>query len=193
MFSVQIYTLTIVLLTLLNNIILRISNMWKKTIEKFEKYPSQQKVVLKLLQLGLNVTENKKICCGDVEINMSSLAKSINTDRRVIVSTIENILNDDDLKNIFANITPAGPVLSKISQPLGLGVIELEGLAEKYGILSEVSKILADEKISILQVYASDPYLTLTPHMTLVTDKLIAGDTIQRLLKIDGITKVSIY
>lgn len=175
------------------NILLRMSNMWKNTIEKFEKYPSQQKVIIKLLQLGLKITENKKICCGDVEINMSSLAKSINTDRRVIMSTIENILKDDELKNIFSNITPAGPVLSEISQPLGLGVIEIEGLAEKYGILSKVSKILADERISILQVYASDPYLTLTPHMTLVTDKLIAGDTIQLLLKIEGVTKVSIY
>jgi predicted regulator of amino acid metabolism with ACT domain len=167
--------------------------MWKKTIEKFEKYPSQQKVIIKLLQLGLRVDENKKIYCEDVEINMSSLAKSINTDRRVIVSTINNILVDDDLKKIFSNITPAGPVLSKISQPLGLGVIEIEGMAEKCGILSEVSKILADEKISIVQVYASDAYLTLNPHMTLITDKLIEGNIIQLLLNIDGVNKVSIY
>jgi predicted regulator of amino acid metabolism with ACT domain len=167
--------------------------MWKKTIEKFEKYPSQQKVIIKLLQLGLRVDENKKIYCEDVEINMSSLAKSINTDRRVIVSTINNILMDDDLKKIFSNITPAGPVLSKISQPLGLGVIEIEGMAEKCGILSEVSKILADEKISIVQVYASDAYLTLNPHMTLITDKLIDGNIIQLLLNIDGVNKVSIY
>ena len=167
--------------------------MWKKTIEKFEKYPSQQKVIIKLLQLGLRVDENKKIYCEDVEINMSSLAKSINTDRRVIVSTINNILMDDDLKKIFSNITPAGPVLSKISQPLGLGVIEIDGMAEKCGILSEVSKILADEKISIVQVYASDAYLTLNPHMTLITDKLIDGNIIQLLLNIDGVNKVSIY
>lgn len=167
--------------------------MWKKTIEKFEKYPSQQKVIIKLLQLGLRVDKNKKIYCEDVEINMSSLAKSINTDRRVIVSTINNILMDDDLKEIFSNITPAGPVLSKISQPLGLGVIEIEGMAEKCGILSEVSKILADEKISIVQVYASDAYLTLNPHMTLITDKLIDGNIIQLLLNIDGVNKVSIY
>ena len=167
--------------------------MWKKTIEKFEKYPSQQKVIIKLLQLGLRVDENKKIYCEDVEINMSSLAKSINTDRRVIVSTINNILMDDDLKKIFSNITPAGPVLSKISQPLGLGVIEIGGMAEKCGILSEVSKILADEKISIVQVYASDAYLTLNPHMTLITDKLIDGNIIQLLLNIDGVNKVSIY
>ena len=100
---------------------------------------------------------------------------------------------DDDLKKIFSNITPAGPVLSKISQPLGLGVIEIEGMAEKCGILSEVSKILADEKISIVQVYASDAYLTLNPHMTLITDKLIDGNIIQLLLNIDGVNKVSIY
>ena len=167
--------------------------MWKNSIEKFDKYPSQQKVIIKLLQLGLRIDETKKIYCGDVEINMSSLAKSLNTDRRVVVSTIETVLKDEQLKQIFTNITPAGPVLSKISQPLGLGVIEIEGLAEKCGILSEVSKILAEDKISIIQVYASDAYLTLTPHMTLITDKLVGGEIIQLLLKIDGVTKVSIY
>ena len=79
--------------------------MWKKTIEKFEKYPSQQKVVLKLLQLGLKVTENKKICCGDVEINMSSLAKSINTEYKVsfLSKNIQSIGNNIPLS--FCNIT----------------------------------------------------------------------------------------
>ena len=67
--------------------------MWAKLIEKFDKYPSQQKVVKKLLQLGLKV-ENDKIYCDDVEINVSSLAKTLKTDRRVVLSTIKNIQND---------------------------------------------------------------------------------------------------
>lgn len=167
--------------------------MWKNTLENFNKYPSQQKVVIKLLQLGLKIGENKKIYCDDVEINMSSLAKSLNTDRRVVVSTIDNILNNDEMKEIFTNIKPAGPVLSNISHYLGLGVIEIEGLAENYGILSEVSKILANEKISIIQVYATDPFLTRNPYMTLITDKLVGGEVIQLLLKVNGVNKVSIY
>lgn len=167
--------------------------MWKETIEKFDKYPSQQKVVKKVLQLGLRIGEDKKIYSHDVEINMSSLAKSLNTDRRVIISTIENILKDEELKQIFTNIEPAGPVLSNISRQLGLGVIEIEGMSEKCGILSNVSKLLAENRISINQAHITDPLISQVPHMILITDKIVNGDIMQDLLKIDGVSKVSIY
>lgn len=167
--------------------------MWKNTIEKFDNYPSQQKVIIKLLKLGLKVDSNKKIYCNDVEVNISSLAKSIKTDRRVVISTIENILKDKELKRIFTNLQPSGPVLSNISQELGLGVIEIEGNGQKAGILHQVTGILADENISIRQAYAGDPDLSNTPHMTIITNKIVDGKIIPLLLKIDGVTKVSLY
>lgn len=167
--------------------------MWKKFFQKFDNYPSQKKVVRKLLQLGLKVGENKKIYCNDVEINISSLAKSIDTDRRVVSATVENILSDDELKQIFTNIKSAGTVLANISQELGLGVIEIEGEAQKTGILKQVTQLLADENISIRQAYASDPELFATPYMTIITDNAVDGKIIPLLLKIDGVTKVSMY
>lgn len=167
--------------------------MWNDIIEKFDKYPSQQKVIKKLLKLGLKVDDNRKVYCNDVEINISSLAKSIDTDRRVVVSTIGNILKDNELKHIFTNIQPSGPVLSNISADLGLGVIEIEGDGEKAGILNNVTSLLADEKISIRQAYAGDPDLFNTPHMTIITESPVDGKLIPLLLKIDGVTKVSIY
>lgn len=167
--------------------------MWKIILEKFDKYPSQQKVIKKFLELGLRVGENRKVYCKDVEINISSLAKSINTDRRVVISTIENILDDEDLKRIFTNIQPSGPILSNISEELGLGVIEIEGNGQKAGILNEVTSILANENISIRQAYAGDPDLSNTPHMTIITDSIVDGKIIPLLLKIDGVTKVSMY
>ncbi len=167
--------------------------MWKNIIEKFNKYPSQQKVIKKLLELGLSVDENKKIHCKDVEVNISSLAKTLNTDRRVVISTIENILGDEELKKIFMNIAPSGPLLSDISAELGLGVIEIEGHGKKYGILHEVTKILYDKKISIRQAYASDPEIDPVPHMTIITEEPVDGILIHSLLKIDGVSKVSLY
>jgi predicted regulator of amino acid metabolism with ACT domain len=167
--------------------------MWNNIMEKFEKYPSQQKVVKKLLELGLRIDTNNKIYCKDVEINISSLAKSLNTDRRVITSTIKNILKDEELKKIFMNIYPSGPVLTNISNVLGLGVIEIEGLGQKAGILYKIAKILAEENISIRQAYASDPEIDPIPHITIITDKQLEGDLIQLLLKIDGVSKVSLY
>ena len=167
--------------------------MWKDILEKFDKYPSQQKIIRKMLELGLKVDEDKKIYCKDVEINISSLAKSVDTDRRVVTSTIENILKDDILKNIFTNIYPSGVLLTNLSDTLGLGVIEIEGEANKPGILSKVTELLAYEKISIRQAYASDPEIDLTPHLTIITDKPVNGDLIQLLLKIEGVSKVSLY
>ena len=167
--------------------------MWKTIYQKFDNYPSQQKVIRKLLLLGLKIGENNKVYCGDVEVNMSSLAKSINTDRRVIISTINNILADEKLKRIFTNIQPSGPILSNISQELGLGVIEIEGDAEKVGILNQVTKLLAQENVSIRQAYASDPEILSVPHMTIITESNVDGKIIPLLLKIDGVTKVSIY
>lgn len=168
-------------------------NMWKKIMNKFDKYPSQKKVIKKMLQLGLKVGEDKKIYCNDVEINVSSLSKSIETDRRVVTSTINTILDDEELKSIFTNIQSAGTVLSNISQELGLGVIEIEGDAQKTGILNQVTNILAKENISIRQAYASDPDLYSIPYMTIITDNVLDGKIIPLLLKIDGVTKVSMY
>lgn len=167
--------------------------MWQTTIEKFDKYPSQQKVIKKMLRLGLKVGEDKKVYCNDVEINISSLAKSIDTDRRVVVSTIDNILKDKYLKNIFTNIQSAGPVLSNISEELGLGVIEIEGDGQQIGILNKVTQILANQKISIRQAYASDPELSSMPHVTIITDKEVDGTILPTLLKIKGVSKVSMY
>ena len=167
--------------------------MWKDILEKFDKYPSQQKIIRKMLELGLKVDEDKKIYCKDVEINISSLAKSVDTDRRVVTSTIENILKDDILKNIFTNIYPSGALLTNLSDTWGLGVIEIEGEANKPRILSKVTELLAYEKISIRQAYASDPEIDLTPHLTIITDKPVNGDLIQLLLKIEGVSKVSLY
>lgn len=167
--------------------------MWKLTEEKFNKYPSQLKVAKKILELGLCVGEDNKIYCGNVEINLSSLARSLDIDRRVINSTIDTILNDDELEQIFTNIEPSGPLLKNIASMLNLGVIELEGSGEKYGILSKIAIVLSDAKLSIRQLYASDPELSQVPKITIITSKPVDGNLLQELLKIDGISKVSIY
>ena len=51
--------------------------------------PHNKKLLKKILELGLCVNEDKKLYCKDVEINISSLAKSVGTDRRVVTKTIE--------------------------------------------------------------------------------------------------------
>ncbi|MCD7781751.1 MAG: ACT domain-containing protein [Methanosphaera sp.] len=166
--------------------------MWSDIIHKFSKYPAQQKVVSKILELGLNVGEDHKLYCNDVEVNISSLAKSIDADRRAVTSTINTILCDEQLTNIFKNIKTAGPLLSNIANQLELGVIEIEGESQKAGVLRDITRILAKENISIRQAYVSDPEIDDTPHVTIVTDKPLDGSIIPLLLELDTVSKVSL-
>lgn len=66
-----------------------------------------------------------------------------NVDRKAIKLTVDFILNDEKLSNIFENILPAGTLLKNIAKNLGLGVIEIEVGEENIGILANASKIIS--------------------------------------------------
>ena len=167
--------------------------MWESVKDKFEKYPARMRVAGKMVDLGLRVGEDHKIYCGDLKISDLALAKVANVDRKAIRSTIDFILSDDDLANIFENILPAGTLLKNIAKSLSLGVIEIEVGDENTGILAVASDLISKEGISIRQAYASDTQLEQTPTLTIITEETISGDLIKDFLKIKGVVRVSIY
>jgi predicted regulator of amino acid metabolism with ACT domain len=167
--------------------------MWESVKDKFEKYPARMRVAGKMVDLGLRVGEDYKIYCGDLKISDLALAKVANVDRKAIRSTIDFILSDDDLANIFENILPAGTLLKNIAKSLSLGVIEIEVGDENTGILAVASDLISKEGISIRQAYASDTQLEQTPTLTIITEETISGDLIKDFLKIKGVVRVSIY
>ncbi|MDR3063701.1 MAG: amino acid-binding protein, partial [Methanobrevibacter sp.] len=130
--------------------------MWEKLNEKFKKYPAKMNVAKKMIELGLRLGEDHKIYCADLKINDSSLAKAANVDRRAIKSTIEIILEDDELSNIFKNIMPAGTLLKNLAKNLGLGIIEIEPNQDSKGILAATANLILSKGISIRQTYATD-------------------------------------
>lgn len=167
--------------------------MLESVKHKFEKYPARMSVAGKMVDLGLRVGKDHKIYCGNLKISDLALAKAANVDRKAIKSTVDFILDDDDLANIFENILPAGTLLKNIAKNLGLGVLEIEVGDENIGILAAATDLISKEGISIRQAYASDTQLDQTPILTIITEETISGDLIKDFLKIKGVVRVSFY
>lgn len=167
--------------------------MWNKIRHNFEKYPARMNVARKIVELGLRVDPNGKIYCENVEISDVALARSVNVDRRTIKATVDVILKDDQLSNIFKNIMPAGALLKKVAKDLELGVVEIEADAENPGILSQATQLISSHSISIRQAHASDPELEETPRLTIITEDPIPGALLSKFLEIHGVKRVSIY
>ena len=167
--------------------------MWEKINNKFKKYPARIRVAEKMIELGLSLSEDGKIYCGNLKISDKSLATAADVDRRVIKSTIEIIREDEELYNLFSNIIPAGTLLKNIAKNLELGVIEIEVGSESEGILAATTNLISKKGIDIRQAYAEDTELQEAPSLTIITEKPVSGDIINEFLKIKGVTRVSIY
>ena len=167
--------------------------MWDKINDKFKKYPARMRVAEKMIELGLSLNEDGKIYCGNLKISDKALANAADVDRRAIKSTIKVIKEDEDLYNLFSNIIPAGTLLKNIAKSLNLGVIEIEVGSSSEGVLATTTNLITKNKIGIRQAYAEDTELQESPLLTVITEEPVPGDLISEFLKIEGITRVSIY
>ena len=166
--------------------------MWESLNLKFSKYPARMTVAQKMFELGLRIGEDSKIYCGNLKISDSALAAATNVDRRVIKSTVDVIVADEELYEVFSNILPAGTLIKNIAKNLGLGVIEIEAGEKSEGILAEVAGIMTKHHINIRQAYAGDTHINSNPVLTIITEEAIPGDLINELIKVDGVLKVSV-
>lgn len=167
--------------------------MWEKIKHKFEKYPARMDVARKIAEYGLRVGDNGKIYCGDIEISDVAIARATNVDRRSIKATVDIILEDEQLAKIFANITPAGPLVKNVARDLGFGIVEIEADAGNSGIIASATNLIANNMISIRQVHAGDPEFEENPRLTIITEKPIEGKLLSEFLDIEGVKRVSIY
>lgn len=167
--------------------------MWERINEKFKKYPARIRVAEKMIELGLSISDDGKIYCGNLKISDKALATAADVDRRAIKSTIKIIQEDEELNNLFSNIIPAGTLLKNIAKNLELGVIEIEVGSESEGILAATTHLIAEKGIGIRQAYAEDTELQKSPILTIITVEPVKGELINEFLKIEGVTRVSIY
>ena len=170
--------------------------MWEYINNKFERFPSQQRVVKKMISLGLSVRKDNEgeghIFCESIEIKPNSLATALGVDRRVVVEVLAKILADSKLYSFFTDLRPVAH-LGAVSSKMGMGVIQIvPELASQPGIIAGVSNIISRANISIRQVIVDDPELVEDPRATIVTDSPIPSDLLPDLKKVRGVGAVVI-
>jgi predicted regulator of amino acid metabolism with ACT domain len=166
--------------------------MFDEIMQKFEGSPSQQAVIRLLLERGFSVSDEGRVVSGSIEIPNTQIAREIDVDRRVVDSTTDAILADEELRRIFQNISSI-PSLMDLAPVLDLNVLTVEVTdADEPGIVATVTTMLADEGISIRQTISEDPEFTDDPRLYLVTDEDVPGDLLNELKNLDFVRKIEL-
>ncbi|WP_267641171.1 amino acid-binding protein [Haloarchaeobius amylolyticus] len=166
--------------------------MFDEIMEKFEGSPSQQAVIRLLLERGFSVNDDGRVVSGGIEIPNTGIAREIGVDRRVVDSTTDAILADEQLRRIFQNISQV-PSLMDLAPVLDLTVLTVEVTdAEQQGIVATITGLLAEHDISIRQTISEDPEFTDEPKLHLVTDQELPGDLINEIRNLDFVRKIEL-
>ncbi|ADQ65871.1 amino acid-binding protein [Halogeometricum borinquense] len=166
--------------------------MFDEIMRKFEGSPSQQEVIRLLLERGFSVNDEGRVVSGGIEIPNTGIAREIDVDRRVVDSTTSAILEDEELRRIFQNISSI-PSLMDLAPVLDLSVLTVEVAdADAPGIVAEITGRLAERDISIRQTISEDPEFTDDPKLYLVTDQPVPGDLLNELSSISFVRQISI-
>ncbi len=167
--------------------------VWAKIHDFFSENPAQLKIARVLYKYGFGVRENGDVVAGDIRIPAVQIAKEADVDRRAVNSTAKTILENEELKELFANLRPV-PYLKGVARQMGMGLIEIIPTdATRSGIISEVTNVLSSYEVTIRQSIADDPYFTTQPKLTIITDDLVSGDIIEELRELPSVDKVIIY
>ena len=166
--------------------------MFDEIMEKFEGSPSQQAVIRLLLERGFSVNDDGRVVSGGIEIPNTGIAREIGVDRRVVDSTTDAILEDEELRRIFQNISQV-PSLMDLAPVLDLTVLSIAVHdADDVGIVAEVTGLLADHGVSIRQTISEDPEFTDEPELHVVTDHDLPGDLINDLRDLPFVRKLEL-
>lgn len=167
--------------------------MWKMISDRLKDHPERLEVARTLIENGLSIKESK-IYCNDIEIPPIRIARVSKVDRRTVSHAIKMIEDDEGLSKIFSNIKSSGHSLRDVARYLDLGVVEITPTdAKTPGILAQASSLIADKNISIRQAIVDDPELSPEPKLMFITENKMPAELIPEFLKINGVSKVSIY
>ncbi|NEU58390.1 ACT domain-containing protein [Halorussus sp. MSC15.2] len=166
--------------------------MFDEIMQKFEGSPSQQAVIRLLLERGFSVNDEGRVVSGSIEIPNTQIAREIDVDRRVVDSTTDAILADEELRRIFQNISSI-PSLMDLAPVLDLNVLTVNvNDADQPGIVATVTTMLAENDISIRQTVSEDPEFTDEPRLYLVTDDDVPGDVLNELKNLEFVRKIEL-
>jgi predicted regulator of amino acid metabolism with ACT domain len=158
--------------------------------EVFPRKKAQRQVAEFLLRKGIRVSPEGGFFVGDIDVSSAAIARSLDLDRRVVTEAADTIAKNSRLMKIFGKLNST-LVLKDVASELGYGAIELTVKDPSLkGIIAGVAKIIADADVSIRQITTSDPMFSNV--MTVVTEKPIPRELIDRILALPGVEKVII-
>ncbi len=161
-------------------------------MEKFADSPSQQAVIRLLLERGFSVSDEGRVVSGGIEIPNTGIAREVDVDRRVVDATTDAILEDDQLRRIFQNIS-AIPSLMDLAPVLDLSALAITVRdAEETGIVATVTGAIADRGISIRQTISEDPEFTDEPKLYVITDGTIPGDLLTEIRAMEFVHSIEL-
>ncbi len=166
--------------------------MFAEIMEKFSDSPSQQRVIRLLLERGFSVNDEGRVVSGGIEIPNTGIAREVDVDRRVVDATTDAILEDDELRPIFQNIS-AIPSLMDLAPVLDLSVLTVTvGDAEESGIVATVTGAIADYDIPIRQTISQDPEFTNEPQLYIITDDPLPGDLLNEVREMPFVRRIEL-
>ncbi|WML68460.1 MAG: hypothetical protein METHP_02086 [Methanoregula sp. SKADARSKE-2] len=166
--------------------------MRSEIIHEFADSPSQSRVVRFLLENGFGVTEDGRISCNGIEFSATAVAKAMGSDRRVVDSTARRILERPSLRKIFINLR-ATPDLTKVGESLGYTVITvLPKNANEHGIVGAAVRVLADNDLSIRQIFVTDPQLSEYPKLVIIVEEQLPVGIIEEIRGLSQVRQVII-
>ncbi|MFB6308045.1 MAG: amino acid-binding protein [Haloarculaceae archaeon] len=166
--------------------------MFDEIMRKFEDSPGQQAVIRLLLERGFSVNDEGRIVSGGIEIPNTGVAREVDVDRRVVNATTDAILEDEQLRRIFQNISSI-PSLMDLAPVLDLTVLTVAVTdAEESGIVAAVTSAIADRDISIRQVISEDPEFTDEPRLYVITDGDLPGELINEIRSKEFVRRIEL-
>jgi hypothetical protein len=166
--------------------------MFDEIMEKFEGSPSQQAVIRLLLERGFSVNDEGRVVSGGIEIPNTGIAREIDVDRRVVDSTTDAILADEELRRIFQNISQI-PSLMDLAPVLDLSVLTVDVYdTEQPGIVAEITGMIADHGISMRQTVSEDPEFAVDPKLYIITEEPLPGDLLNAIRELDYVRQLGL-
>ena len=164
----------------------------ERIMTRFDESPGQRRVVELMLERGFSVNSEGRVVSGGIEIPNTQIAEEAGVDRRVVDATTSTILDDPELDPIFRNIESI-PSLKNVAPVLGLSVLTIRvSDASSSGVVSTLTKIIADHGVSIRQAVTDDPYFTDEPRFTVITSGEIHGELVEDLAAVEFVEEVEV-
>jgi predicted regulator of amino acid metabolism with ACT domain len=167
--------------------------MWHQIKDFFKDFPAQQRVAQLLFERGFQVSEDRKVVSGGIEIPHTQIAKEVGVERRAVDSAVQTILSKDNLKRIYMNLTQVCS-LQEVAREFNLSVIVFVPInANQTGIIADVTRIVSEKGLSIRQALAEDPSISTYPKLTLILEGDVPSDLISEIRRLPGTRSITVY